>query len=52
MNVLFLSLEVFGSINDHNLYADFLREFVKKGNNVYSITPLERRTKEKTEVIK
>lgn len=51
MNVLFLSLEIFKSINDHNLYTDLLREFTNQGNKVYSITPVERRTNGKTKII-
>ena len=45
MNVLFLSLEVFNSIYESNMYTDILREFTKNGHYVYSISPVERRYK-------
>lgn len=51
MNVLFLSLEVFGSIYDSNMYTDILREFMKNGHNVYSVSPIERRHNGRTELI-
>lgn len=38
MNLLFLSLINYGSIiNEHGIYPDLLREFVKHGHNVYSV---------------
>ena len=39
MNVLFLTLLDFDSINEHNIYTDLLREFVKHGHAVYVISP-------------
>lgn len=51
MNVLFLSLEVFNSINESNMYTDILREFTKNGHHVYSISPIERRYAGDTKVI-
>lgn len=51
MKILFLSLEIFQSINDHNLYTDLLREFTNHGHEVFSITPVERRTNENTKII-
>ncbi len=44
MRLLFLSLIDFNSLNDRNIYTDLLREFVKKGHDVYCISPVERRT--------
>lgn len=52
MNVLFLSLEVFKSINEKNIYTDLLREFEKNGHKVYSISPIEKKTQGKTEIIR
>ncbi len=52
MNILFLSLEVFNSINSRNIYTDLLREFTKNGHNVYSISPVEKKTHGHTTVIK
>lgn len=43
MNLLFLTLLDFKSYNERNIYCDLLREFVKKGHNVYCISPTERR---------
>ena len=48
MNVLFLTLLDFNSIDEHNIYTDLLREFVKHGHEVYVISPVERRKKQKT----
>ena len=52
MNVLFLTLVEFTSIQEHNIYTDLLREFVKNGNKVFVISPVERRKKESTRLIK
>lgn len=43
MNVLFISLLDFNSIEEHNIYTDLLREFVKNGHAVYAVSPVERR---------
>ena len=43
MNVLFLTLLDFNSIDEHNIYTDLLREFVKHGHEVYVISPVENR---------
>lgn len=51
MNILFLSLEVFNSINESNMYTDILREFIKKGHSVCSISPVERRYNGETKII-
>lgn len=52
MNVLFLTLLDFDSIEERNIYTDLLREFTKHGHNLYVISPAERRKKQKTRVIK
>lgn len=51
MNILFLSLEIFESINDSNIYTDILREFIRNGHKVYSISPTERRYGKKSHII-
>lgn len=51
MNILFLSLEVFKSINESNMYADILREFTRDGHFVCAISPVERRYKGNTELV-
>ena len=44
MNVLFLTLEDFNSVeNTRSINADLLREFLKNGNDVYVVSPIERR---------
>lgn len=52
MNVLFLSLIDFSSIEKPGLYTDLLREFVNHGHNLYIISPVEKRMKVKTSIIK
>lgn len=51
MNVLFLTLLDFDSLNQNNIYTDLLREFEKNDNNIFVISPVERRTNRKTQVI-
>jgi len=43
LNVLFLTLVSFDSLEESGLYTDLLREFVKNGHQVYAISPIERR---------
>jgi len=43
MNVLFLTLLDFESIEEHNIYTDLLREFRKNGHELYVVSPVERR---------
>ena len=52
MNILFLSLLNYESVQERTLYTDLLREFVKNGHRVYAISPVERRQKQKTHMIK
>lgn len=47
MNVLFLTLLDFGSLQERNIYTDLLREFVKNGHEVYAISPVEKKKKKK-----
>ena len=51
MNVLFLTLVEFNSLQIRNLYTDLLREFVKNGHHVYAISPVEKRRKIKTHLV-
>ena len=48
MNLLFLTLVGFNSIQERNIYTDLLREFVKNGHKVYAISPIERRQNKDT----
>ncbi len=52
MNILFLTLLSFRSLNEKNIYTDLLREFCKKGESVYVISPTEKRNKQETCLIK
>lgn len=38
MNILFLSLIKYNSINEHNIYTDLLRVFIAHGDTVYSLS--------------
>lgn len=51
MNVLFLTLIDFNSIDENNIYTDLLREFVKNGHRVSIVSPTERRKKTKKKLI-
>lgn len=42
-NILFLSLLDFDSLDEQNIYTDLLNEFVKNGNYVVAISPVEKR---------
>ena len=52
MNVLFLTLLEFDNLRQRNLYTDLLREFEKQGHNLYVISPIERKHKKKTYIVK
>ena len=41
MNILFLSLGSYSSVNEKGLYPDLLREFIKKGDKVYILCPTD-----------
>ena len=51
MNILFLSLARFDDINERGIYSDLMREFIRRGNNVYIASPTERRFGKKTHLI-
>lgn len=51
MNVLFLTLLDFGTISEHNIYTDLLREFNRNGHKVYTISPVERKMAQTTHII-
>ncbi len=48
MRVLFLSLSKVWNLSNHDIYEDLLREIINQGNDVYIVTPVERKYKEKT----
>ena len=51
MNVLFLSLGKYWTINEREGYTDLLREFIRHGDKVYILSPTERREGKKTQLI-
>ncbi len=51
MNVLFLTLLDFSSIDDNGIYTDLMREFVKEGHDLYIVSPTEKRKNEPTRSI-
>lgn len=51
MNVLFLTLVSFDSLQKRNLYTDLLREFIKNGHRVFAISPVEKRLGVETHLI-
>ena len=48
MKVLFLTIGGFSGINDHGIYPDLLREFVKHGHEVYVVCSEEKRSGRRT----
>lgn len=51
INILFLSLLDFDSLEERNIYTDLLRTFHKNGHNLYIISPVERRKKQPTRLV-
>lgn len=51
MNILFLTLVQFETLQERNIYTDLLREFVKNGHQVYCVSPVEKRQNQETHVI-
>lgn len=51
MNILFLSLSRFDDVNMRGIYSDLMREFIKRGNDVYIASPTERRFGKPTHLI-
>lgn len=52
MNILFLTLLDFNTIYEPGIYTDLLREFVKHGDEVYVVSPVEKRKGVETHLIK
>ena len=51
MKILFLTLLDFNTIYEPGIYTDLLREFVKDGNEVYVVSPVEARKNIETHLI-
>lgn len=52
MNILFLTISKIWSIYDDGLYSDLLREFIKSGDTVYIVSPIEKRENKEVQLIK
>lgn len=52
MNVLFITLLDFDSLDERNIYTDLLREFIKHGHYLFVISPVEKRQNQKTRIIR
>ncbi len=51
MNILFITLIDMKSIEERGIYQDLMREIIKNGDNLYIVSPTERRYKENTRLI-
>lgn len=51
MKILFLSLSSFDDVNVRGIYSDLMREFIKRDNDVYIASPMERRFGKPTHII-
>lgn len=51
MKILFITLLDIRNIGEHNIYADLMRELAKNGNDVFIVSPVERRFKEQSRMI-
>lgn len=51
MNILFLSLLDFSSLNERSIYTDLLRKFRDNGHFIYAVSPVERRKSGETSLI-
>ena len=52
MNILFLTLLDFDSLDERNIYTDLLRKFYQEGHGVYIVSPVERKNHKQTECLK
>ena len=50
-NILFITLLRIDSINERGIYNDLLSDLQNKGNNIFVVSPLERRLKLKTNLL-
>jgi Glycosyl transferases group 1 len=51
MNMLFLTLLDFSTLDESGIYTDLMREFIKDNHKVYIISPTEKRKQQPTRVI-
>ena len=51
MNILFLTLNKFETLDDRTIYSDLLKEFHRHGHSIYAISPIERRYRKETYLV-
>lgn len=51
MNILFLTLSDFSTVDESGIYTDLMREFIRKNHQLYIISPTERSKKQPTKLI-
>jgi glycosyltransferase involved in cell wall biosynthesis len=52
MNIIFLTIVRIDEISDRGVYPDLMRKFHSEGHNVFIVSPLERRYRQKTTLSK
>ena len=52
MNILFLTMNNFDSIYEHSIYPDLIRALAARGNDITVLSPVEKKMKIKTNMIK
>lgn len=52
MNILYMTLDDFDTLNQQGINTDLIREFVKHGHHMYVISPTERRNGIRTRLIR
>lgn len=51
MNIVFITLSNLNNVSDRNIYTDLMRKFRNEGNNVYIVSPSERRFNQPTQIL-
>jgi len=51
LKILFLTLHNFENINSSGIYPDFIKEIANRGNEIYVVSPREKRYKLETELV-
>lgn len=52
MNILFLTIQRISDISDRGIYPDLMRKFSLEGHKVFIITPVEKRYRQKTTLVR
>ena len=52
MNILFLTMARFTSVEDRGIYTDLMRKFRDSGHGIYIVAPIERRLNHQTNLSK